>query len=497
MVSANKEAKLTLQIMKDLHKYWQPHSGQIEALEEFYDPDTSVDTLFVQCGRKFGKTDLAIYVLWRHALLNPGSMCYYVAPQLTHGRELVWNNRRIVKFGCERDSSGRITPGGEDTLTKYVNKVQDVQSTIKLKNGSSIKVIGSENWGSANGLTPDFVVYDEFKVFKKQWHTEFNPNRVARKAPLVIIGTPPKPGDVNKEEYIDISEQCKKREDSLHIIRNSYSNPHVPKEAIDAEIEKLKERGEFDVVEREYYGKLVYGGADSIFPMLNEQRHTYTHSALMLEIGRDLKKMDWFCVTDPGTTTCFAMLIGCIHPYTKQVYLLDEIYETDQLNTSTRKMVPRMQAKALSLNPRADFEDDWYKVYDEAAAWFANETMDQFGIYFTPTAKHMNKKEHGISLIKDLLIHDLVKISDRCQNLVKEMLEYVKDDKGNIPKRNDHLIDCFRYLLANNNYNMVEAIEYLRNKDQGRRYSRSLDDDWRWKEDSSLDWTSVADKYFK
>jgi len=495
--SANTAAKLTLQIMKDLHKYWKPHEGQIEALKPLYDTNTESNLIFTQCGRKFGKTDLAVYCLWRHALLNPGSMCYYIGPQLDHARKLIWNNRRLQKFGCERDERGNIVPGGEDALNKYIDKVNESKSVIKFKNGSRIEIIGSENWGAANGLTPDFVVYDEFKMFKRQWHTEFNPNRIAKAAPLVIIGTPPKPGDLNKEEYIAIAEQAKQREDQHHIIRDSFCNPHIdPKETL-REIEALKERGDHDVIEREYFGKLVYGGAASIFPMLNRDRHVHKHSEMMYEIRRDLKKMDWFCITDPGTTTCFAALIGCINPYTKQIYLLDELYETDQLNTSTRKMVPQMQAKARAVHPRSDFEDDWYKVYDEAAAWFANETMDQFGIYFTPTAKHMNKKEHGISLVKDILIHDLVKISDRCIYLIKEMLEYVKDDKGNIPKKDDHLIDCFRYLLAHDGYNMVEAIEVIKQKDSGRGHSRSLDNDWKWKEDQLEDWTKIADRFWE
>ncbi len=42
--------------------------------------------------------------------------------------------------------------------------------------------------------------------------------------------------------------------------------------------------------------------------------------------------------------------------------------------------------------------------------------------------------------------HRLV-ISDRCVNLLKEMRGYLLDKQGNFVKRNDHLIDCLRYLL--------------------------------------------------
>jgi len=79
---------LYLQIMDDLHKFWAPHSGQVKVGMPLIKGDVS--TVFIQCGRKWGKTDFAAYMLWRHALLHPGSTCYYITPELAHGREIVW-----------------------------------------------------------------------------------------------------------------------------------------------------------------------------------------------------------------------------------------------------------------------------------------------------------------------------------------------------------------------------------------------------------------------
>jgi hypothetical protein len=134
-------------------------------------------------------------------------------------------------------------------------------------------------------------------------------------------------------------------------------------------------------------------------------------------------------------------------------------------------MFPRIEAKMKELNPNGDIEDDWIKIYDEAAAWFATEIMGQYNIYFTPTSKHMNKKDHGLSLIKDQMIHNFVTISDRCLKLKWEMQMYVKTDKGEVPKKNDHLIDTWRYLNAAAHYNMVEAIEIQKQKSEKRGYT--------------------------
>ena len=468
LIELSPSDKLYFQIIDDLHSNWNPHAGQIKVGEPLI--SKKVNTLFIQCGRKWGKTDFAIYLLWRHALLHPGSTCYYITPELSHGREIIWHNSRLVQFGRERDDMGRIIPGGKEPLRKYIKHVSNVDSRLTLKNGSSIKIVGSENWAAANGLTPDFVVYDEFKVFHTQFHNEMNPNRIVRKAPFVIIGTPPKPGDRNANQYIEFAEECEERNDCFHIIATSYDNPYTPRDEIDREIQKLRLRGEEDVIQREYFGKFATGGRNAIFPMFGEN-YLLEHNKIMAEIGRDVGKMDWFCVADPGSTTCFAVLFGCINPYTKTLYILDEIYETNQENTTVRSIYPRIDNKMMEFYPRSSVEDDWCKIYDEAAAWFSTEVMHQYGIYFIPTAKHMNKKEHGISLIKDQMIHKLVKISDRCKKLKWECMRYTKNDKGEIPKRDDHLIDCWRYLNAAANYNMVEVMEILKQKNDGdRRY---------------------------
>jgi len=490
---ADKSHLLTAQIMADLHAHWTPHSGQVKALKGLINKTHSV--AMIQCGRKWGKTDIAEYALWRWALLHPGSVCYYVAPELKHGRELIWNNNRLVRFGQERDKHGRPLPGGKDSLKKYIKSVNQTESRLRLNNGSQIVIVGSENWSAANGLTPDFAVYDEFKVFKRQWHTEFNPNRIVREAPLMVIGTPPKPGDCNKQQYIELADQAREREDMFHIEASSYENPHVPRHAIDAEIEILKQRGELDVIEREYYGRLVYGGASAIFPMLSRERHVRPHAEIIQEIKRDLKKLEWYCVTDPGTTTCFAALFAAVNPYTKKIYILDEIYETDQNETSVRSIYPRLDAKMGEFYPTGDIDDDWFKVYDEAAAWFSAEVLHQYGTSFFPTQKHMHKKEHGLSIIKDTLLHDLVVISDRCTKLYWEAEQYAKDDKGNIPKMRDHAIDCWRYLIAAANYNMLEVLEIIKQRNDYDRRAFSLReeaDSWH----SDNDWTKSFTKHW-
>ena len=56
----------------------------------------------------------------------------------------------------------------------------------------------------------------------------------------------------------------------------------------------------------------------------------------MSQINRDLNKLEWYCISDPGTTTVMAFLFVAVNPYSKKFYVLDEIYEKrpERLNTA-------------------------------------------------------------------------------------------------------------------------------------------------------------------
>jgi hypothetical protein len=488
----SKEDHLYLQILEDLNKprgdgllvnlESRLHDDQIQQLKPLYDDSNSINSLFLACGRKYGKTELVGYILWRHALLNPGSSCYYVGPENNHAREILWRNGRIQKF-LEKDGN------------KYIKKITDQDMTIWFKNGSFIRLIGSDNYMVANGLTPSIAVYDEFKGFNHRWHTEFAPNRAAKAAPLIIIGTKPRSGNKNMDQYNEILSYAQKHPKEWYVAeRTTFDNPinHLPaqKQIIDQEIAQLLARGEEDVVQLEYYSRVVPGGKRAIFPMFNRKDHVYPIKELTDEIKNDLKRMEWYLIADPGTTTCFGALVVALNPYSKQVYVLDELYVKDQRDTSTRRMYPRMEALCFKYYPGSDIQEDWFKVADEAAAWFMNEVLDQYNAYFIPTDKNHNKKEEGLSLIKDQLIHGFVKISDNCVNLIEEMEKYALDDKGNIPKYNDHLIDCLRYFNGSCNYNMHVLLEAVRNKNDYYKIKRDRFRSPEFEEDAGLsdDW---------
>ena len=421
-----------INIINDLHAYWEPHDEQITVGKALFNDD--VRHMFVQCGRKWGKSELAIYMLWRWCLTFQNASCYYISPFAKQSKEIIWANKRLQNFGSRN----------------YITSVNNSELRINFTNGSFIKCDGSDNFEAYRGITPHLVLYDEFKDFRPEFHISMAPNLSVHNAPLIIIGTPPD----YENQYVQLAEEYKLDPKKRFFQFSSFGNPHIDREWLENEKKTLYARGEGDVWEREYMGRFVTGGINSIFPMLSK-RYIYKHDDVIRGIDRDKKKLSWFCVCDPGTTTCFAVLFGCINPYTQQIYLLDEIYETDQKKTSVNVIGQTIKQMKNELYARGD----WTQCADEAAAWFIAEMADRFDEGFLPTQKSLNKKDEGLGLIKDIMLQDKLIISDRCKKLYWEMENYVRDKFNRIPKVNDHLIDCFRYLLDIAGYSLNTRLE--------------------------------------
>lgn len=480
-----------LRILEDLYSNWEPNEGQIKAGKALFSGNKRMQ--FIRWGRKGGKTDYIIRAIYRYALLYPGSGCYYFCPQANQAREILWETGRLQQA----------------VPKKYIAKIKNNDMRILLKNGSYIKLDGSDNYEKHRGTEPHFLVYDEFKDFDPRFHEAIDPNRGVYECPLIILGTPPVSinEDRNYEQYMELQKQCMHDDDKFFLQLSSFVNAHnVPKPLPHLTMEErtangtayllkkkqeLINRGEEYRWKIEYMAENVSMGKNAVFPMLSTD-NVKPFSDVMDLLSRDENKLEWYCIADPGTSTCFAVLFVALNPYNKEIWVLDEIYEKDREETTTRKMLPKIHKKMRELAPNTDVDEGWIKICDEAGQWFMNEAMDQVDkkmeLVFTETDKFHNAKEDGIALAKDTIIYQTMYMTDRCKNLYWEMEQAVCIE-GKYVKAHDHLIDGYRYFLADCDYNMVEALE-AREEFKGSRklYSSGFKDD----ED---DWTKSYDSW--
>jgi len=437
-----------------LHQRWAPHPAQA-VIGAALLSQGKLD-VFAQCGRNFGKTELVAYLLWRYALTFPGSENYYFAPYMKQAREIMWASQRIQQFGPK---------------TWIEGDPNNTEMRIRFKNGSFIKLDGSDNVDAYRGVKPrGLSIYDEFKDFRPEFHDAYDPNRAAFNSPLLIIGTPPEfEGQFNRVAEAWASDPKKA---FFHFPTGA--NPHISKQWLDEKKAELYRLGEGDKWEREYLARFVRGGARRVFPMLDEKM-VKPHQRVIQEIARDRSRLEWFSWSDPAGASCFAVLYVAINPYSRTVYVLDEIYEQRQSEMTVNKIGERIIKTTRELYEN-EGEGDWRLGYDEAETWFANEMLEHFKLHFEPTQKAGNAKDQGITLIKDIMLSGKIVISDRCRKLWWELDNYQTDDKGKFVKKNDHLVDCLRYILAASYYTLNESEHTNPEKDEMWRGARIEDD---------------------
>jgi len=413
-------------IITDLNSRWQPHPAQQKILNALFAHMESV--VFSECGRKFGKTEVIAYFLWRRALTVPGGH-YYFAPEQKQAKEIFWAAGRLQSFGPPEYIAG---------------EPNNTEMRIRFTNGSFIKVDGSDNFNSHRGTEPHSCVYDEFRDFRPEFHQVMGPNLGVYTAPLLICSTPPEQMELH--HYDGMMKGLVKG--TNHFNYPTWVNPHMPKAWLAKEKATLYMRGEGDVWEREYGARRVRGGSNSIFPMFDPAVHVRPHAEVMAELVKDRKKLIWQVVCDPGNSTVFAVLFRAVNPYNRKVYRLDEIYERNQGETSTSRIVPRIQAMKEELCPGYEaYGIEWEQTYDEAATWFAVEAGNSFDETFVPTRKADSPIDVGLSLLKDQMLSGLTIISDRCRNLVREYENFIRDPASGKPRKDcdDHAVDCDRY----------------------------------------------------
>ena len=422
---------LTAQILQELHKTWQPHESQARILNSLFYKGTK--DVYVECGRKFGKTETAVYFLVRHALLHANSSNYYIAPVQKQGKEILWSTGRIQRF----------------IPAAFIAAVNNTEMRVTLTNGSFIKLDGSDyDPNLYRGVEPHALVADEIAQHDAKFWSAMQPNRAVHDAPLLVIGTPPE----HEGFATELKDTFLKSSRAEYFNFTSFANPHISHSWLYSEKDRLFANGEEDVWYREYEAKFVRGGKNAIFPMLNETKHRRPFGEVMSGLLRDRSRLQWYCIADPGSASVFAVLFAAYNPYTQKWYNVDEIYEDRQSETSASKIRDRIEAKVLELAP----DGEWNFIYDEAAAWFATEMANLPDPRpWVPTQKAVMKRDPhtkepwGLSLMKDMLRYDKAVITDRCPKLWWEAVNYTRayTRAGDIKiyKRNDHEIDCWRY----------------------------------------------------
>ena len=142
------------------------------------------------CGRRFGKSYLAAWVLIINALKSDSKDVFYVAPTFQQAKDILWSILKSI---------------GKDVI----KAAHENTATLTLINDRKIYLKGSDRPDTLRGVGLAYVVMDEYASMKQEvWEMILRPTLADIKGGALFIGTPAGKNhfyqlwlDAQKEEY--------------------------------------------------------------------------------------------------------------------------------------------------------------------------------------------------------------------------------------------------------------------------------------------------------
>ncbi len=124
------------------------------------------------CGRRFGKSYLAAWVLIIKALQSPDKDVFYVAPTFQQAKDILWSILKEV---------------GKDVI----KSAHENTAILTLVNDRKIYLKGSDRPDTLRGVGLSYVVMDEYASMKPEvWEIILQPTLADVKGGALFIGTP-------------------------------------------------------------------------------------------------------------------------------------------------------------------------------------------------------------------------------------------------------------------------------------------------------------------
>jgi len=125
------------------------------------------------CGRRFGKTTLAIREILKIAR-EPDREVYYVSPSYRMSKTIVFKKLKNKLLDL-----------------RWVKKINETELSFLLKNGSTISLKGADNYDSLRGVGLDGLIMDEAAdIDSEAWTEVLRPALADRQGSALFLGTP-------------------------------------------------------------------------------------------------------------------------------------------------------------------------------------------------------------------------------------------------------------------------------------------------------------------
>lgn len=408
---------------------FNPHSSQQEVAEA----SLKHRYLVVRAGRRFGKSSLALNIVLREAIHNPGRY-WIIAPEYTQAKSIYW--RDLVEEYIPKEL---ILKKNDNELILEIMTPTGKKSIIEFK--------GSDREDKLRGAGLKGVVLDEYAFQKEHvWDKIVGPMLVQTDGWAIFITTPNGVANHFKKFWDDaVAMESEGNKDWKTFHFTSYDNPTIKKENLDNERKRLTE----EFFTQEYLAEFAkFTGL--IYTAFDDKIHVRDFE--IDEHWSFYRSID-FGATDPTAVSFIGVdKDGVIH-------IFDELYISDIRTSELAELIKQKSAHRY-----------FVATYGDSAAKQSIIDLGEYGIYATPVKKNEASKETsnkgwiiaGIDRLQQLFKDNKVVIHPRCKATIKEVMSYSwrKDRMGdavNIPEdKNNHILDELRYFVMMSQQNVID-----------------------------------------
>ncbi len=356
----------------------------------------------LNCGRRFGKTTLAVEEIKGVAIAKPTKSAY-IATTYAQARDIAWEMMR-------KQFARAIIQANESRLELHIRTQDKGESIVFLK--------GWENIETIRGQAFDFIVLDEvasMRNFWLQWHEVIRPTLTDTKGEALFISTPQ-----GFNHFYDLCNLELKDNDYKTFHFTTYDNPFIPVD----EIEKAKRELPPERFQQEYMASFQKTSG-LVYKEFSRDKHLYDE----LPKGTFSK----IAGIDFGYTHPAAVLD--IRTNGELYFIEDEWYKRERTETQLAEYV-----SACGFNA----------VYPDPESANGIEELRRKGLNVREVVKGQDSVKSGIQKVRELLISSRLKVNKKCVNTISEFEMYSYDEDKVLEKPikdHDNALDALRYVI--------------------------------------------------
>jgi len=365
------------------------------------------------CGRRFGKTHLALREIAKFAA-QPDQKVIYVAPTYRMAKNILWKKLRKKLLSLN-----------------WVRKVNETELTLELVNGSEIQLKGAENFDSLRGTGNNFIVLDEVAdMHPEAWYEVLRPTLSDTGGHALFLGTPK-----GMNHFKDLFDNAQTKSNWVSFQFTTLDGGNVPEEEVEAARQDLDARTfsqEYEATFENFSGIIAYS-----FGTHNVKPADAVTDTEPLILGTDFNVNPMSCCVMRNTKNGLHCIDEIVLHSSNTNELIDEIRNRYPRNPITIFPDPAGVQRKTSANGNTDI-----KLLENAG--FTVRYHRQH-----PLVKDRINAANSLFFLRDDATTRFY-IDPKCKNTIKSLQQFCYKENTQIPDKDsgfDHMFDALTYAI--------------------------------------------------